>query len=40
MSVLFYVSNVLAVFAVCIGICAFIGAGIGWLKANGSGPNS
>lgn len=36
----FYGRNVLAVFAVCIGICTCIGAGIAWLYSNGSGPDS
>lgn len=32
----FYGGNVAAVFAVCIGFCTLIGAGIGWLYVNGS----
>lgn len=35
----FYGGNVTLVFAVCIGIGASIGAGIGWLSDNGPTPD-
>ena|SRR5579872_597399 len=35
----FYGGNVLAVFAVCLGICTSVGAAIGWLADNGPGPD-
>jgi hypothetical protein len=35
----FYMGNLLAVFAVCIGLCTFIGAAIGWLSIYGSPPD-